>query len=106
MQENDLHNASQSSPELSQAILLCAINSRVLAIHSVLDLYVQVAHIVGIGRTFNFPCYNLAGTDCKRVIEIENCLLPVGVFGVRGGGKDDGFVNLRGVCMFHVIKKS
>lgn len=66
-----------------------------LSIHCILDFYIQITYIFGIGCTVDLAFYDFTGTHSEGLSEIEHGLLPVRVFGVGGGGEYDRFVDLR-----------
>lgn len=58
----------------------------------VLDLDVEITTVLVVGATDERAMHLLALLDGEHVLEIEHCLLPVGVLGVRASGEGDGLV--------------
>ena len=53
---------------------------------------VKVTAVVVVGSACELTLDLLAGLDGEDVLEVEDCLLPVGVLGVRASGEADGLV--------------
>jgi hypothetical protein len=64
----------------------------VVGLSLVLETNVEVAGVVLVGGAREHALDLLAGLDGENVLEVENGLLPVCVFGVGTGGELDGLV--------------
>lgn len=65
---------------------------RVLGFVLVIDDDVEISSIPVVRSASQASRHLLARFDCQNVAQVEHCLLPVRVLGVRTGGEPNGFV--------------
>lgn len=58
----------------------------------VADLHVQIPLVLAVRLVLQHTSDLLSLLNGQHLPQIEDCLLPVGVFCVRAGGEADGFV--------------
>lgn len=58
----------------------------------VLDINVQISAVLGVGLDLQIACNLLAVLDRQHVLEVKDCLFPVGVFGVGTSREANGLV--------------
>lgn len=81
----------KSSTHLVLATTLC-LSRDVIRLELIGDLDVEIALILLVGLVLEDAFDLLALLDGEHFAEVEDGLLPVGVFGVWAGGEADGFV--------------
>lgn len=79
---------------LAHLVLAVALGdtTRVLRVHLVVDLDVEVSSVVLVGLAAEFTLDRLAGLDGKDVGQVEDGLFPVGVLGVWASAESYGLV--------------
>lgn len=66
----------------------------VLCLELVRDGDVQITVVLLAWSCVELTFDGLAFFDCEDILQVEDCLFPVGVFGVRAGGEADRLVAL------------